>query len=38
MDRNEAMRIAARFLAAAFPERSEDLVSGICGENGRAAR
>jgi AcrR family transcriptional regulator len=34
MDRNEVLSIAARFLAAAFPERSEEILSGL-GVNGR---
>ncbi|MCH8166641.1 MAG: TetR family transcriptional regulator C-terminal domain-containing protein [Proteobacteria bacterium] len=31
MDRQEALAITARFLAAAFPEHAEDFIAGLCG-------
>lgn len=38
MDRSEALGIAARFLAAAFPERAEEILSGLGAGDGRPAR
>ncbi len=31
MDTTQALRIAARFLSAAFPEHTENFVAGLCG-------
>jgi len=31
MDRQGALAITARFLAAAIPEHAEDFMTGLCG-------
>ncbi len=33
MDREGALEIKARFLAAAIPEHAEDFIAGLCGGN-----